>query len=319
MLTKMRNKMRMPWGQAHNSKTAKLPKLLSPADLTRSSWAKPIKSCADVPNIYKEFFDSLLVEGQAFPYTVLTPSYERFIHKTTEKLISDFGHDIYILERSGNTFETHCYPVDGISYIEFRTVLLDSSITICGATSHGVHATSRLKFNSVTDPYFTPILKRIRFATADFKDTIHVKEIEKFNYLFQLNYKFMNYGKRSLVGGEQVLHIFQQPEIQERILTFMGKTYYKTISPTHMSILTNRELILIREEETRNREDRYGGVWDYIQLSKIISLSLSEKDDKLLVLTIQLPENACFEFLYQASAKEEINQLLERFRELTTE
>jgi hypothetical protein len=289
------------------------------AELTKSSWAKPIRSCADVPDVYKDFFDSFIAGGREFPYTVLTPSYEKFIHKTSEKLICDGGCEIIVLEKSGNTFDTQGYPLDGIIYVEFRTVLLDASFKICSVTRHGVQTTSTLKFNSVTDYLFAPILRRVRFAGGDSMQDVQSKELEKFDHLFQVSYKFMNYGKRSLLGGEQVLHIYLQPEIRECILTFMGKTFFKTIAPTHMSILTDRELILIREEEAHSREDRYGGIWDYIPLSKIVSLSLSERADNLLVLAIRLPENMSLEFLFQDSAREEINQLLDRFKELTTE
>jgi hypothetical protein len=128
----------------------------------------------------------------------------------------------------------------------------------------------------------------------------------------------MNYAKHSLLGGEKVIQFILQPEIQERLLRILGKTYYKTISPTHMIILTDRELITIQEEAVRRQEDRYGGIWDYIPLNKITSLSVSEKAENLLVLTVQLPENTCFEFLHQVSAKEEIDQLLDRFKEITT-
>jgi hypothetical protein len=86
-----------------------------------------------------------------------------------------------------------------------------------------------------------------------------------------------------------------------------------------MTILTDRELILIREEEARNREDRYGGVWDYIPLSKIVSLSLNARDSNLLGLSIQLQEDTGFELLFQTSAREELNRLLDCFKALTGE
>jgi hypothetical protein len=52
-------------------------------------------------------------------------------------------------------------------------------------------------------------------------------------------------------------------------------------------------------------------------LSKIKSLSVSEKNSDLLGLTIQLPEDINFELFFQASVKEELEQLLTRFEELT--
>ena len=318
MLTKMRNILRMTWRQAYTSTIALLP-TVSAAEQTKSSWAKPIKSYAAVPNAYKDFFEPFLADGRVFPYTVLTPSYEGFIHRTTEKLICDFGHEIYVLERSGNTFEAQCYPLEGISYVEVRTILLDSRIKISGVTRQGVPASPTFKFNSVTDYLFTPILERIRPATVDSQDAAQSSESEKFDHLVRLNFKFMNYAKRSLLAGEKVVQTILQPEIRAGVLTVLGKTYYRTISPTHMSILTDRELIMIREDERQSGEDKYGGIWDYIPLTKIVSLSLSGKDKDLLVLSIQLPASARLEYLFQASAKREINQLLDRYRELTTD
>jgi hypothetical protein len=317
MLTRMRNKIRKTWGQTHNSTMARLPEFLSPDDLTRLSWAKPVKSYAEVPDVYKEFFDSFLVEGQAFPYTVLTPSYERFIHKTTEKLICDFGHEINVLEKSGNTFETQRYSLSRVSYIELRTALLAASFKLCGMTSQGIHTSSTLLFNSVTDYLFTPILKRVRLIPVDTENVDHSAELAKFDCLVDVNFKFMNYAKRSLLEGEKVVWFFIQPEIRESILTFLGKTWFRTISPTHICILTNRELIVIREDISHRKEARYGGIWDYIPLDKLISLTLSEKAGDLLGLTIQLPEDTGFELLFQTSAKEELNQLLGRFKEFT--
>jgi hypothetical protein len=317
MLTRMRNKMRTTWGQTRSSTMARLPKFLNPDDLTRLSWANRIGSYAEVPDVFKEFFDSTLVEGQAFPYTVLTPSYERFIHKTTEKLICDFGHEINVLEMKGNTFETQRYSLSGVSYIELRTALLAASFKLCGMTSQGFHTSSTLLFNSVTDYLFTPILKKVRFNPVDPKKVDHGAELAKFDCLVDANFKFMNLAKRSLLEGEKVIWFVIQPEIQESVLTFLGKTFFRTISPTHMCILTDRELIVIREDILCRKEARYGGIWDYIALDKLISLTLSEKTGDLLGLTIQLPEDTSFELLFQISAKEELNQLVYRFKECT--
>jgi hypothetical protein len=186
----------MTWRQAYTSTIALLP-TVSAAEQTKSSWAKPIKSYAAVPNVYKDFFEPFLADGRVFPYTVLTPSYDGFIHRTTEKLICDFGREIYVLERSGNTFEAQCYPLAGISYVEVRPILLDSRIKISGVTRQGVPTSSTFKFNSVTDYLFTPILERIRLATVDSRDAAQSSESEKFDHLVRLNYKFTNYAKRN--------------------------------------------------------------------------------------------------------------------------
>ena len=147
MLTKIQNIFKFILDQVYAS--IEMPKR-NDVELTKSSWAKPIKSYADVPDVYKNFFDPLLADGREFPYAVLTPSYEKFIHKTSEKLICDGGCEIIVLEKSGNTFEPQCYPVDEISYVEFRTALLASSFKICGSRTL---RTPGCGFHSLGNPY----------------------------------------------------------------------------------------------------------------------------------------------------------------------
>ena len=319
MPARTRNLLGMSWKWIRTSSMGGFLKPLNADELTKLSWATCIKSYAEVPDVYKSFFESFLADGRAFPYTILTPSYERFVHRTTEKIISDFDHDIYVLERKGDSFETQCYPVDEISYIEFETALLASSLKICGKTGQGIYTSSTLKFNTVTDYMFAPILQRVRQVAVDPKNIAQGREVEKFTPLADFNFKFMNLAKHSLQEGEKVIQFIFQPEIQEKLLSFLKINYYRTISATQMSILTDRELIVIREDATLRKDDRYGGIWDYIPLSKIKSLTVYEKSAELLGLTIQLLEDTSFELLFQASAKEELNQLLHCFKELTAE
>jgi hypothetical protein len=281
--------------------------LLSAYEQTRGSWARPIESCDALPAVYKDFFEPLLADGRPFPYTVLTPSYEGFIHRTSEKLISDLGCEICILERKGNTFDARCYPLEGISYAEVRSVLLDSHFKICGVTSQGVPAYYTHRFNTVNDHHFAPFLAKIRPGVTDSRVAPTALKSSDFSDWLSLNYKFMNLARHSLLEGERVIHAILQPEIRAHVLTLLGKTYYRVISPTHATILTDRELIIIREEAWHGGKERYGGIWDYIPLNKIVALSLSEND--LLKLSIQLPAGERLECLFRASAKSEVEQL----------
>jgi len=288
------------------------------AEQTKASWARPIESPAALPAAYREFFGPLLAGGRAFPYTVLTPSYQGFLHRATEKLVCDLEDEICILHRHAGSLEAQRYPLEGISYVEVRTFLLDSGIKISGVTGHGVAASTSFKFNAVTDYLFTPILHRIRLASHGPSDADLGPESQKFDDWVSLNYKFMNFAKRSLLAGDRVIHAILQPEIRTRALTLLGRTLYGLISPTHMCILTDRELITVREENRRSADDKYGGIWDYIPLGKIVDLSVSQRDDHLFELSVQLPDGASLEYLYQASAGRELKELLDRFRELAS-
>ena len=75
---------------------------------------------------------------------------------------------------------------------------------------------------------------------------------------------------------------------------------------------------MIQEEVMQGKEDKYGGIWKYIPLDKVTALSLNVKDDNLLALSIQVRSSNCFEYLFQVSMKEEVDQLLDQVRELTS-
>jgi hypothetical protein len=311
----MQNALRAIGGQLQVTTTDWVSKL-SASEKTRLTWAKAIQSYEAVPETYKEFFEPRLSHGQAFPYTIFTPAFETLGYRITEKLVCAFDQEIYILEKSGNTLVTQCYPLTEISYVEVSSMLLDSRIKICGVNSQGLPATSMVRFNSVTEYLFAPILKNIRLAAVISKDNARGSELDKFDHWVKLNYKFMNFARRSLLGGEEVIHSILQPELKTPRFKILRKTYYRTIAPTHACILTNRELIMIREQLLQNRKDNYGGIWDYIPLNKIATLSVNPKDENLLALSIRMLTDDQLEFLFQASMKAEIDQLIALFRKL---
>jgi hypothetical protein len=298
--------------------SGRVPTLGALAERTQLSWAKRIPSYAEVPGAYQDFFEPLRMAGQDMPYTVLAPSYEGFLHRAAEKLVCAFGQEVHILEGSGSTFEAKSFPLAGISYVEVRAVLLNSHIKIYGLTDQGVPSSATLRFNTVTDYLFRPIVKRIRLGAGEARLATPRSEGKTFDHLIRVNYKFMNYARQSLLAEETAIHAILQPEIREGVLSVLGKTYYRTISPTHMSILTDGELITIREEVGWGGKERYGGVWDYVPVDKIVSLSLSEKGSSLLNLSIQLPEGARLDSLFQASARQDLEQLLDHVKKLIT-
>jgi hypothetical protein len=316
MLTKMRNILPIFWKHLLTRKLPWVP-ALNATEQTRLTWARVIESQADVPAVYRDFFEAHSAGGQSFPYVVLAPLRDGFFHKTTEKLIVHSGQEINILENLEDKYKLHCYPFEKISYVEVGTILLDAYIKISGVTGDNNPDSITVKFNSVTDYLFTPILKAIRLAATGHEETSQGSEKDKFNHLSKLNFKFMNYSRRSLLAGEKVIQFVLQPEIRVPIIKLLGRTYHRIIFPTHMSILTDRELIMIREDDPKSRAvGKYGGIWDYIPLNKVTALSLTSRDNDLLMLSINLSESAPLGFLFQPSAKPELDQLINHFNEL---
>jgi len=313
MQTKTTSIFRTAWESVISPRIEKL-SWLTAGELTRLSWAKAVESYDKVPEIYKDFFKTLLGDTSVFPYAVLTPTFEGFIRRDNEKLIFSLGSKIYVLERARDKLTSTCYPFEAISYIEVGAILLNSWIKIRGVASNGILTSCTLKFNSVTDYLFTPILEKIRTATHTVGDTDPSSERAKFDYLVHLNFKFMNYARRSIVPGEKVIHTILQPEIRAKILMLFGRSWFRTISTSHLVILTDRQLIIIKDENPGGWGDntRYGGIWNYIPLDKIASVSLAEKGDNLLALSIHLPQNDQIDSLFSVSNKQEVELFLNR-------
>ncbi len=315
MLARMQNSLRMMGKQIHDLRSPQVTGLYS-GQRTELTWAKVIDSYENVPEIYKEFFKPYLASGQAFPYTILTPAYETFACRITGKLVCVLDRGIHILEGNGKDLLVQCYPLEGISHVEVSSMLLDFRIKIIGVTSEGIPTSSIFRCSSVTDYLFTPILGNIRLHAVPPKDAAQPPDLEMFDGWVDLNYKFMNLARHSLLGEEKVICAILQPEIRASRFRILGRTFYKTISPTHVCILTDRELIMIREELLQGRDDKYGGIWEYVPLQKVEALSVRVKNDDLLALSVQLVTNEQFERLFQASMKNEVAQLRVQFDEL---
>ena len=126
----------------------------------------------------------------------------------------------------------------------------------------------------------------------------------------------MNYGRESLVSGETVLHFLLQPQIRQPLFTIFGKTFHKVLSLTHLTVVTDQELILIQESGSgkEGRAGRYGGIWQYIPLRSIISVSLSAVDNDRLTLLIRCQPDRTVEALFDISNLPELQQLRDQLQ-----
>lgn len=317
MSARIQNTLQMIGKQIHDLRIPKLPRFNSDQRI-QLTWARVIGSLEGVPEGYKDFFGAHLSQGETFPYVVLSPAYNTFSSHITEKLICVFDREIHVLEAIQKDLVAQCYPLDGINYVEVSSMLLDFRVKISSATSDGIPSSSIFRCSTTTDYVFMPVLNKIRLHAALPNEADPSPEWERFDNWMGLNYKFMNLARNSLLKGERVICAILQPESRVSRFSMLGKTFYRTLSPTHVCILTDRELITIREEMLQGRDDKYGCIREYIPLKKISSLSLSRKIENLLSLSIQLPDNECFECLFQDSMEREVEQLVVRFRELTS-
>ena len=287
----------------------------------RQSWARTIKSYDEVPEVYRSTFETLVDGASGFPYTVLTPSYKGLMKRGREKLVSWIGDKVCVLEETGNDLTTTCYLSDGISCIEVGALLLQFWVEIRGVTATGGLSSTRLEASAVTQDFILPIVDRIRASQNGAGEADWDVERDKFDYLASLNYKFMSYARQSIMQGEKVVYHVLQPEIRSKMLNLLGKSLYRTLSVPHITILTDRELILIRDGADKWWDNgiKYGGVWSYIPLSRITSVSLTDKTEDTFALSLNLPEGESKNLLFATSNWDEIASLLDRLADLRSD
>ncbi|MCJ7513999.1 MAG: hypothetical protein MUO23_13675 [Anaerolineales bacterium] len=288
----------------------------TPFEQSQRSWARSIASYADAPGAYWPFFEPLQQAGVPFPNVVVAPTYEGFLHRETEKLVCASSGEVCILEMHGDRLGAGRYPMCGITCLRVSSALLDARITIMGLGQDGLAPTSStIRFNAVTDFLFAPIMRRIRTGEAA-STASSAASPDPFKAWGRRNLKFMNYAGRCLLEGEVVVQAILQPEILVGVASAFGRTYRRTVSPTHATILTDRELITIQEIPHKGDHERYGGLWTYLPLDKIEQLSITVGHHRLTALGVQLRGDTYLQYSFEPSARNELDALVGRFMEL---
>ena len=291
--------------------------LLSASEQTRLSWARLARSYDDVPEVFHDLLATLTGDADTFPYTVLTPSFQGFLRRPSEKLICTFEDEVCVMEKAQSRAVSTCYPAREISTIEAGSILLKAWITLKGLDSTSALSTATLQFNAVSESLFSPIINKVRPLPDLFVD--HSAEMDRFNCLAPLNFKFMNYARRTITPGERVIQFVLQPEVRVDAPRLLGRSWWGTIHPAHLTILTDKELIIIRDEAgvRWNPDAKHGGIWTYVPLDKIAATSVEKTDDGMLTVSIHLPENDRINLLFSASREEEVALLLSHVESLT--
>jgi hypothetical protein len=288
--------------------------MLSAAEQTKKSWAEELSSYEEIPAVYLPFLETLPIAAGDFPLTILTPTFEGFLRRRlTENLVTRIGNSIYIVENRASGLVITEHKIEHINCIEEATFLLRSWIRIHSA-AEGKLTTTWLEFNTVSMRLFQPMILAMRQYPPPSTDRYN-PERDKFNHLARQHYKFMNYARKSLLPDEIVCTFILQPEITKPLFKGWGLKLRKTVVPKHICTLTDKELILIREEIKLwwHVGSNYGGIWQYIPLSRISSIQLKPQSDELLALSIQLPGDQIIEPFFSVSCRDDIQHLIDEF------
>jgi hypothetical protein len=78
------------------------------------------------------------------------------------------------------------------------------------------------------------------------------------------------------------------------------------------------ELIFIHEDEVKTKINKfeYGGIWHYIPLRSIVSVSLEGQVKNLITLSFHLFPNGHLKKVFESSKKYELEQLRNKIQEL---
>ena len=292
---------------------------LTDEEISRLSWARKVNTIQALPEAFQPMASELMLEGQDFPYAVLTPTFEGYLKRENEKLVFCLDNRLYVLEKEQQEVTTTSYGFEQIYRIEYGKILLKAWIRICGTDHQGQFSTTVLRFNAITDYLINPFVEAVRCSAEPAVLVDMQQERAKFSPLKWEHYKFMNYARKCLVPGERVEQYILQPEKETDRIKLFGITVLKrTDCLTHILIQTDRELILIRDDETSqilNDESRYGGILNYVPLNHVQEISIGTGNDGLISLRITLPAGDGLQMPFATERRPELEQFIQNIKE----
>ncbi len=285
---------------------------MSAGEITRLSWARQVRSYGELPSHFLNHFSRMCSDPSAFPYSVISPTYEGFLRREKEKLIYLQNGSITILEKSRHQSLETTYRLEDLNQIEVGQVLLKAWFRLEGVDSTGQLAHTSLRYNTVTQALFQPFIAHLRCPTTPTEPADLEFERSKFKILQNINFKFMNFGRRSILPGEQVKSFIFQPEIRNSRLKIANRSWLsKSLILAHLIILTESELILVRDDPESQRiheSFHYGGIWNYIPLRQVERTSVVLEQNGLVTLKVHLPAESKIERNFSMSRVEEVKE-----------
>jgi hypothetical protein len=279
---------------------------------TMLSWARVIDSVESLPEIYKNSCQTLIENVKPFPFMVLVPPQAGdWKRKPIERLLCDIHNTFYILESTGNQVVTTGYSYQDINRLELGNILLYSWFSINGKTIAGTNTVLTVEFNEASLRHFEPFLRKMRPAPILINPSEMIGEKAKLEYLLTENYKYLNFAQQSLVYGDKVIQSVYQPQINQPGLKVLERTFYHSLSLAHLTILTNREVILIGDAEgiSEKKRNKYGGIQCYIPLHSLVSISMEDEPGGYLRLIFHVTPDEKFLKIFDASRMQEIENL----------
>jgi hypothetical protein len=269
--------------------------MMQPADPFKG-WPRKIEQAADLPEVFRNRFDSFVDTFKKFPLTIFIPRQTAFPFRVIpEKLIMSDHGKLFVFEKLRDGIAVSAFEPEDVLLIEKGRVLLHSWLKFFAITDGSV-VTKKIEFNSVMDSLFEAVITERK--GEDDADCIDAgAEKKKFDYLASVNFKLMNFSRDSIACGEKVEKIVYQPSID-----FWSYNIIKRVANPVIFILTNRELMIIRDSSTRYKTDlRYGGIFIHIPRANIRKVSIERDSKHIDRLTLKILLNHDFMLAFAVS------------------
>ena len=283
---------------------------------TKRSWARVVDSLDNVPAIYQDQIRAITAAHGSFPYTIITPTYEGFLSKGSEKLICAFNEILYVLTYRSDHLESQSVEYSTITYTQHASVLLKSWLKLSVAVTDMAPKQFVFRYNSASESCFIPLIDLIRSHSRIQSNQIAQFEDNNLQFLEQSDYKLFNYGVRSLLPNQLVRSTLYQPAVQQYLIRIHRAVLTRTLFPAHLSILTDNELILVSDGEQAHWHNyrRYGGIWTYVPLSMIDNVSVADDSRDLLTLKYDLVHGESLIRKFRVENLSEVTQFIQEIK-----
>lgn len=281
---------------------------------TMESWSIEVKSFEQLPEFFQDAFRGLFSLESVFPHTVYTPGFKFGQSSTNPTIITVDDSRLIVLEMLQGEIKQNSFSLIDINYVEHGAALLRSWFTVSGSID-GKLVSANIEYNTVSQPLFDSIIKKVRLSSNVFDETLPVPETEQFEYLFSKDFAFSNYAKLSILQGEKVIR-----HVYEHNVNYL----------TYMAILTDKELIVLKDDILdRTKFGKYGIIRQYMPINRIRSIAIQKNpvrangnnilgNDLILELSVHLHKKDALSYPFTMSNMDALESLVDEFEKIAS-
>lgn len=277
---------------------------------TMSQWPVQVERPDQIPDNFSEALDAAF--GTDWPYSVYIPTNSWDDDGKRPKVFSMTDEGLACFEDMKTEVKHLFYPYEDIVFIEFGRMLLSSWVTVHGMVD-GDYSQFTVSYRTVQEDLLEPVIDRVRKRISPEEAMLQGQNGERLSDLKNLDKKFLSYTKQSLLPDEKIINIIFQPGTRES----GGLPMNDLPDHTHAVVLTDNELILIKEDNHRYRNihSNHGVVRDFIPLQHVTDL-IAEPLDKAYRMRVQVEDTDELDVHFAEAQVEKLTRLIEKFKKL---